>query len=207
MFLSRRTRLAPPPASCSAGSLTVSRKAKKSGPGSSRRKGPPPSQATRHRLGQHPGSQSHRIQGDCGRGRGLFPGRRVGDSSGFLGAQKWKVEEGLRNSAFCSRCCQGAGRRGGVLRPRGGQCGRWAADEKHMTGYQGTEWDQGACEAGERGRGTAGQDTTGCPPALLSVLTATHEPRLLVPLLPGACPVTPGKSAGPSEPRVFFSKM
>lgn len=107
----------------------MSRKAKKSGPGSPRRKGPPPSQATRHRLGQHPGSQCHRIQGDRGRGRGLFPGRRVRGSSSFLGAQKWKVEEGLRNSAFCSRCCQGAGRREGVLRPRGGQCGRRAVDE------------------------------------------------------------------------------
>lgn len=160
MFLSRRTRLAPPPASCSAGSLTVSRKAKKSGPGSSRRKGPPPSQATRHRLGQHPGSQSHRIQGDCGRGRGLFPGRRVGDSSGFLGAQKWKVEEGLRNSAFCSRCCQGAGRRGGgpkaprrAVWPVG--CRREAHDRLpgHRVGPGGLRgWGEGS------GDGRAGHD-------------------------------------------------
>lgn len=51
---SQRTDLAPPPASCSARSLTVSRKAKKGGPGSSRRRGPPPPQATRHPVGQHP---------------------------------------------------------------------------------------------------------------------------------------------------------
>lgn len=42
------------PASCSARSLTVSRKAKKSGPGSSRRRGSPPPQATRRPVGQHP---------------------------------------------------------------------------------------------------------------------------------------------------------
>lgn len=147
----------------------MSRKAKESGPGSSRRKGPPPSQATRHRLGQHPGSQCHRIQGDCGRGRGLFPGRRVRDSSSVLGAQKWKVEEGLRNSAFCSRCCQGAGRREGVLGPRGGQCGRWAVDEMgeahdrlqgHRVGPGRLRgWGEGS------GDGKAGHDRP--PPALL----------------------------------------
>lgn len=188
----------------------MSRKAKKGGPGSSRRKGPPPSQATRHRLGQHPGSQCHRIQGDCGRGRGLFPGRRVRDPSSFLGAQKWKVEEGLRNLAFCSRCCQGAGRREGVLRPRGGQRGRWAVDETgeghgrlqgHRAGPGSLRgWGEGSAD------GKAGHALL--TPALLSAVDSSPlAPRSGPPLLLGACHVTPGKSAGPSQPRVSFSKM
>lgn len=130
-YVCRDSDLPQTPASCSARSLTESRKAKKSGPSSSRRKRPPPPQATE--LGsasRQPAPPPGGSSGDCGHGRGcLFLGRRVRDSSSFLGTQKWRVKESLQNSAFCSRCCLGGGRREGVLWPRRGQRGRWAVDE------------------------------------------------------------------------------
>lgn len=148
----RRADLAPLPAGWSAGSLMVSRKAKKSGPGSSRRRGPHP-----HRP---PAARRVSIQrhlpaalGGCGRGRSLFPGRCVRGSSSFLGSQQWRAKEGLQNSAFCSRCCQGGGRAEGTLRPRRGQRGRWAVDERQEMGPQVTR----AARTGTRGPGREGE--------------------------------------------------
>lgn len=43
-----------------------------------------------------------------------------GDSSSFLGAQKWKVKEYLQNSAFCPKCCQGRGSWEGAYGPEEG---------------------------------------------------------------------------------------
>lgn len=89
------------------------------------------------------------------------PGRRVRDSSSFLGTQKWRVKEGLQNWAFCSRCCQGGGKWEGVLRPRRGQCGRWTVDEteREATGYKGHRVGPG--NLGDRGKGSgdSSQDT------------------------------------------------
>ena len=122
-------------------SLTVSRKAKKGVPGSSKREGPPSPQATRFdALGvgiRVAGVTSRWLRG------GLWPRRRQPlsrkMSQGFF-QLPWHPEmegqEGLQNSAFCSRCCQGRGRRRGSYGPEEGSVagGLWMR-EKEVTGY------------------------------------------------------------------------
>lgn len=161
------------PASCSAGSLTESRKAKKGGPNSSRRKGTPSPQATE--LGsasRQPAPPPGGSGGDRGHSRGcLFLGRRVRDSSSFLGTQGGSSELGLR-----LRVLPGRGEeRGGVLWPRGGQRGRRAVDEiaDEVRGYggRGMEWDQGTPGGGQRGgiRGWQGRTVSSKRPITLQL--------------------------------------
>lgn len=130
-YVCRDSDLPQTPASCPARSLTESRKAKKSGPSSSRRKRPHP-----HRplsWGQHPDSQRRLLAAP------------VGTVATAEAASFWEDESGIppaslapRNGAsrrvFRTRpSAQGAAWEGGgergVLWPRRGQRGRWAVDE------------------------------------------------------------------------------
>jgi hypothetical protein len=77
--------------------------------------------------------------------RGLWPwlrppsGKTSRGSSSFLGTQKWRVKEGLQNSAFCSRCCQGGGSWAGSYGPEEGSVvgGLWTRQEMVETSYKG----------------------------------------------------------------------
>lgn len=139
----------------------MSRKAKKSGPGSSRRKGPPPHRPpAAHWVSlQAANATSWRLQGGCRRDRGLS--RKA--SQGFL-QLPWNPEmEGQGGSSelgLLLKVLPGRGEARG--RPKAPKravwpvgCGRDRRGRQQVT--RGTEWDQGTWGTGARGQGTAGR--------------------------------------------------